>query len=186
MTRRTNRRTRTDSFPARLTALLLMMVAMAGVAGCAIQPDAAPRDIPEEDRGAFGANQGTGDEAAGTSLIFLLAPNDPGEAQLLRSVKREGSGSPNAIVRSLFAGPNPSELDAGIETAIPAELTLNSIRTSGQVSTVDVSDALDELDAVELALRRRTDRHHGDGARRSRCGVDPRRRRRSPVATRRR
>ena len=47
--------------PARVVATLV--IAVGGLAGCAIQPDAAPRDIPEEDRGVVRRRAtATGDE----------------------------------------------------------------------------------------------------------------------------
>ena len=41
------------------------------VAGCAIQPDGAPRDIPEDEQRDVGALPATGGAATGSSLIFL-------------------------------------------------------------------------------------------------------------------
>ena len=123
---------------------------LAGLAGCAIQPDAAPRDIPEEDRGSFGAEIPTGDVTAGSNLIFLFAPSEPGTPQLLRSAMRDVPSTVAAVVRSLLAGPNRTEREAGADTAIPATLRTNAVRTPGRVATIDVNDALDELDADDL------------------------------------
>ncbi len=133
--------------PLRVLAALFTLVLFA--VGCAIQPDASPRDIPEEDRGAFGADEVTGGEAGGSALIFLLAPPQPGGEQLLRSVMRD-VGTTSAAIRALFAGPNSAELADDLDTAIPTDLELISERTLGRVSIIDVNDALDELDAVDL------------------------------------
>ena len=130
--------------------LVGVLVVAAGLVGCAIQPDAAPRDVPEEDRRFFAGETATGDEAAGTSLIFLLAPNQPGETPQLRSAMRDVPSESLAVVRSLMSGPNDSEGAAGIGTAIPSELVVNSADRFGRVTTVDVSGALDEIDAVDL------------------------------------
>jgi hypothetical protein len=127
----------------------LLLVAVAGLAGCAIQPDAGPRDIPEEDRGSF-AERPTGDEAAGTSLIFLMAPNEPGEAPQLRSAMRDVAPAPQAVVRSLMAGPNATEREAGLDSKIPTDVIVNDVSTLGRVTTVDLSAAFDEIDAVDL------------------------------------
>ncbi len=131
---------------------LLAAVTVVAVAGCSIRPDAAPRDIPEEDRGVFGADVATGDEAAGSNLIFLLAPPDPEQPQQLRSVLRDVPSSPAAVLRSLLSGPNTSEQDDDLGSALPPDLLVNSVRTFGRVATIDVNSALDELDAVELRL----------------------------------
>jgi Sporulation and spore germination len=133
-------------------AVLLGASAVLAVAGCSIQPDAAPRDIPEEDRGVFGADVATGGEAAGSNLIFLLAPVDPDEPQQLRSVLRDVPSSPRAVLGSLLAGPNTSEQNDDVTSALPADLLVNSVRIFGRVATIDVNNALDELDAVDLRL----------------------------------
>jgi Sporulation and spore germination len=135
--------------PFRVLAALAALVLFA--AGCSIQPDASPRDIPDEDRGAFGADEATGDEAGGSALIFLLAPPASGGEQLLRSVMRD-VGTTSAAVRALFAGPNSAEQADELDTAIPPDLVMNSERTLGRVSIIDVNDALDSLDAVDLRM----------------------------------
>ena len=136
----------------RSRAAVAAIVLMTAVAGCAIQPDAAPRDIPEDDQSTAGPEDATGDVAAGSSLIFLLAPNEPDEPQLLRSVMREpGSSDTSAVLRSLLSGPNRTERSEGIETAIPPGLVFSSPpRMSDGTLTVDVGEGLDELDAVDL------------------------------------
>jgi spore germination protein GerM len=136
----------------RDAVVLAGLAVLLGVTGCAIQPDAQPRDISEEDRGAFGEDVATGDEAAGTSLIFLLAPNEPGEIQLLRSAMRDVPVPVDVtpVLRSLLSGPNADEREAGIDTDIPVDLVLNTESVLGRVSMIDVNEALDELDAVSL------------------------------------
>jgi hypothetical protein len=134
------------------TALLMASLLLLGVAGCSIRPDAAPRDIAEEDRGAFGADVATGDEAAGSNLIFLLAPLDPNQPQQLRSVLRDVPSKPGSVLGSLLSGPNTNEQNDDVASALPADLVINSVRTLGRVTTIDVNSALDELDAVGLRL----------------------------------
>lgn len=127
-------------------------IAAGALISCSIQEDTAPRVIPQDQRGVLGADLATGDEAAGSNLIFLLAPRDPDEPQHLRSVLRDVPSSPAAVLRSLLAGPNASEQTAQIDTSLPPNLTLNSVRTLGRVSIIDVNEALDELDPVDLRL----------------------------------
>jgi hypothetical protein len=136
--------------PGRRRLAVVTVGLLAVLAACAIQPDAAPRDVPEEDRGSFGAVTATGDVTAGSSLIFLSAPHETGTPQLLRSAMRDVAPTPEAVVRSLQAGLNQVERAAGYDTAIPTTLEVHSIRTPGNVSTIDINDALDELDAVDL------------------------------------
>lgn len=140
------------TLPKRSRAIVVILLALSALSGCSIRPDASPRDIPEEDRGVFGADVATGDEAAGSNLIFLLAPLDPDQPQQLRSVLRDVPSSPAAVLRSLISGPNTSEQQDDLASALPADLALNSVRTLGRVSTIDVNSALDELDAVGLRL----------------------------------
>jgi spore germination protein GerM len=70
-------------------------------------------------------------------------------------VLRDVSNDPAAVLDSLFAGPNVTERDEGLDTAIPADVELVSRpRTVGQVLTVDVNDVFDALnpDSLQLAV----------------------------------
>jgi spore germination protein GerM len=131
----------------RLVAALTVVVA--GAASCAIQPEAAPRDLSAERTVVFG-EPATGDVAAGRNRIYLLAPAGVGGSQLLRSVPRDVPTGPRAVLESLFAGPNADERQAQIDTAIPASVELLSTRTIGRVLTVDLNDAFDDLTTVGL------------------------------------
>ncbi|HUS42516.1 MAG TPA: GerMN domain-containing protein [Ilumatobacteraceae bacterium] len=132
--------------------LVLAAVALA-LAGCSIQPDASPNDLPDEVANVFG-DPATGDEAAGTNRIYLLAPTDLDAPQRLRSVQRDVLTAPRSVLASLFAGPNGSERDALIDTAIPSDVELLDARSVGQLLTVDLNDAFDELtpDGLRLAV----------------------------------
>lgn len=134
----------TRSLPTLIAALLV-------IAGCSIQPDASPNDLPAERAEVFG-DVATGDEAAGTNRIYLLAPPDPEEAQRIRSVQRDVTSTPRSVLSSLFAGPNATERDALLDTAIPAEVELLDARLVGRLLTVDLNDAFDELTPEGLRL----------------------------------
>jgi spore germination protein GerM len=58
------------------------------------------------------------------------------------------------VLESLFAGPNSSERDAQLDTAIPSDVELLGARSVGEVLTVDVNDVFDELtpDGLRLAV----------------------------------
>ena len=131
-----------------LPVLLAMPVV---VAGCAIQADSSPRDITDADQVAFGADPATGGAAEGSSLIFLVAPHEPGQPALLRSVMRDVDPDLTPVLRALFDGPNTSESSGDLTSAIPTALDLNEeARQTGRTWIVDVNDGLDQLDAVDL------------------------------------
>ncbi len=135
----------------RIAALLVV-----ALSACSIQPDASPNDLPAERADVFG-EPATGDEAAGTNRIYLLAPTDPEAPQRLRSVQRDVLSTPKPVLDSLFAGPNASERDSQLDTAIPAEVELLTARQVGPLLTVDLSDLSDvfgELtpDALRLTV----------------------------------
>lgn len=132
------------------TLLPMLFAALMAVAGCAIQPDGQPRAIPGDQQGGFGADPLTGGATAGSSLVYLLAPREPGDPQLLRSVMRGVTPTLSAVLRALLKGPNTDEGGNGLSTAIPAGLELNSASAVGQRWVIDVNEGLDQLDAVEL------------------------------------
>ena len=123
------------------------------IAGCSIQPDASPSDVPQEQASIF-SDAETGDVAAGSNIVYLLAPSEPEGPQQLRSVSRDVPAAAAAVLRSLFAGPNEEEREEELDTAIPSDLELLSARTVGQILTVDVVDAFGELtpDGLRFAV----------------------------------
>ena len=139
------------SQPGRwLTALSVLVLTLSA---CSIRPDASPTDLPPERADVFG-EPATGDEAAGTNRIYLLAPADPEAPQRLRSAQRAGPTAPESVLASLFAGPNATERDSQLDTAIPTDVELLSAPRVGQVLTIDLSDVFDELtpDGLRLAV----------------------------------
>ena len=131
----------------------MTLIALAAFTGCSIQPEASPNDLPDERAKVFG-EPATGDEAAGTNRIYLLAPPDVEAPQRLRSVQRAVPTAADSVLESLFAGPNADERDAQLDTAIPADVELLDARPVGQVLTVDLNDVFDELtpDGLRLAV----------------------------------
>ena len=136
-----------------MKVMLVLAVAAIAIAGCSIQPEGAPNDLPDERADVFG-DPATGDEAAGTNRIYLLAPTDLAAPQQLRSAQRDVPTAAASVLASLFAGPNQSERDAQIDTAIPADIELLAARSVGPVLTVDLNDVFDELtpDGLRLAV----------------------------------
>lgn len=131
--------------------LLVAVGAILAGAGCGIEADSGPRDIPEEL--VASDIQVSDDEAVGTSRVYLLAPSDPDEPPRLRSVLRDVANDPDPLLRSLFSGPNTDEQEAQLGTALPREIELLSApRTVGSVLTVDVTDVFGELTTGALRL----------------------------------
>jgi hypothetical protein len=136
----------------RTVAIRTLALLIAGVlaAACGIEPDSSPRDVPDEDR--IGVMVVTGEEATGTSRIHLLAPSDQDEPSRLRAVSRDVPNDPQALLSSLFAGPNADEQDQRLGTAIPRDIELLGTRSVGQVLTIDVTDVFGELTPEALRL----------------------------------
>ena len=132
---------------------MIAAVALVATSGCSIQPEASPNDLPAVRADVFG-EPSTGDEAAGTNRVYLLAPTDPDGPERLRSVQRDVPASPASVLASLFAGPNAAERRAQIDTAIPTEVELIAARPVGDRLIVDLSDSFDELtpDGLRLAV----------------------------------
>ena len=129
----------------RLAALI---VAGAAVTGCGVQPDAAPRDLPEEERTIAVDVGPSGSDASGASRIFLVAP---GEERLLRSVPRQAA-TRTELIEVLLAGPNDDELTEQYSSYIPPSTELISPpRTQGQVLTINLSGGIAELSGQNLA-----------------------------------
>jgi spore germination protein GerM len=142
--------------PRRATHLggaLVAALALGAVTGCAIRPETMPNDLSEDRVVVFG-DATSGDVAAGTNRVFLLAPADGDDPQRLRSVPRAVPASPTALLESLFAGPNVQERSARLDTAIPSGVSLLGARTVGTTLTIDVTDGFDDLtpDALRLAV----------------------------------
>jgi hypothetical protein len=125
---------------ACLTSALLL-------AGCALNPDAAPRDLPADEQILVPSQTATGGEAEGPDRIYLGAP---GEDRLLRSVPRD-TASREDLIEILLAGPNEDELDQQYTTFLPANLELLDTFKQGTILFLDVSEELTELTGQPLS-----------------------------------
>ena len=129
------------------TRLVCLAALLSSAAACGVQPDSAPRDLPEAEQGLETSDESSGDIAAGADRIFLIGPGDD---RLLRSVQREAD-SASDLVRTLLRGPNDDEIEAQFTTAIPSTTELNEAPTiQGQNLTVDLTDDIIELDTQSL------------------------------------
>lgn len=125
--------------------LCVLVVALGLVGtGCTIDPDDVPRDVPDAERSL--ALVGEGSEAAGGERIYLIGPGDD---RLLRSVPRDAV-TRDELMRTLLRGPNDDEIAARYSSVIPPTTELLSIRTQGQLLTIDLTDELTELNTPAL------------------------------------
>jgi spore germination protein GerM len=134
----------------RLPALVVVVVAMTA---CAVAADEAPRDIePNRLEGAveteaIGANL----RAAGTERIFLVV-DLPGLPTRIEAVARDVGDDLGARTAALLAGPTADEFIDQFRSAIPAGLTVRSVRRVGPRVTVDVSNEVQALSGDSLVL----------------------------------
>lgn len=135
----------------RRAIVLACMLALLGA--CAIEPDAAPRDVPEAQRGQFNVLP-TGGAAAGSSRIFLVTAATEDAPQRLRSVLRNEPDDPLSILESLLAGPNRGEQEDQLSTFLPDDLEILDVQPRGRILTIDVNDAFGELsnEALRFAV----------------------------------
>ena len=131
--------------PSAAAAIVLLLAA-----GCAIQTDTTPREIPEGDRIPLEVVEPSGGEAEGSTRIFLVEGGD-GERRL-RSVLRRVDGRPVAVLAELFKGPNPEEEARGLRSELPGGLRLNGARPLAGTLNVDVSSEILDLPAASLRL----------------------------------
>lgn len=122
--------------------------AVAG-AGCAIQPDNAPRDIPSAERGQLDPVP-PGPEATGQSRIYLVTDGSGGDSELRTVLRDVEPLTPEAVLTTLIAGPNQGELDAGMTYAVPPSSTLHSAALAATTLNVDLSGEILELPGSSL------------------------------------
>lgn len=121
---------------------------LVALAGCGVEPEASPRDLPEDEQELNVSDPAADTSATGASRVYFIGP---GEERLLRSVQREAS-SEFELMEILLQGPNEEEAQAQYDTAIPATTELLSASTLAGpgVLTVDLSSDFEELDTQAL------------------------------------
>lgn len=128
----------------------VVLLALSGIVGCAIQPDSAPRDIPDDQREQLDQSGPGAGQATGAGRVFLVVAEEDGRTRLRSVLRNASDGQP--LFEALLDGPNVGELNAGLASALPPELSLNSARLTGLTMNVDVSDDILELGGNELRL----------------------------------
>lgn len=127
------------------------VVGLTLLAACSIQPNSAPRDIPEDQRAQLDVSEGAAGPAEGTGRVFLLRDVSENEEPRLISVQRQAS-TPEPVIEALLEGPNEAELNAGLTTALPPELELGSVRQSAGTLIIDVSEEMLDLTSGDLRV----------------------------------
>ena len=134
----------------RPVATVIATLALTLATGCAIQTDSEPRDIPPDQRSQLDEAGAEPGQATGAGRVFLVVAGDEG-VPALRSVLRNASdGEP--LIAALLDGPNDEELDDGLTSALPPDVTLNSARLVAGTMIIDVSENILELNSIELRL----------------------------------
>jgi Sporulation and spore germination len=136
----------------RSRRVVVLAAVVVGLGGCGIGTDSAPRDVAPTERGLTANAASDGDDAGGTSRIYLVAPSEAGDPSLLRSTARDVAAGAGPLITSLLAGPNDEELASRLVTNIPQETQLLSARPSGDVLVVDVTPEITELSGELLVL----------------------------------
>ena len=154
----------------RIAGVAVVLVALA--ASCSIGNDESPRDVPPADRKDLGSDAGQPAGAAtGTARIYLLSPEIAGEARTLQPAARDVSESPAGVLQALLEGPNPTEIDNQVRTALPVGTKLLHTQMLGNVLLVDMSSELQQLsgevliDAVGQIVLTATELQGVDGVR---------------------
>jgi spore germination protein GerM len=128
--------------PGRLAALVVSVTLLAG---CGVQPDSSPREVPDDDKAQL-TGASSGGVASGADRIYLVGP---GDERLLRSVSRDAA-SPDDLISILLRGPNEEESAAQYASVIPSTLSLLSTRLQTSVLYLDVTQELTELSGSGL------------------------------------
>jgi germination protein M len=136
---------RAVSTPSRWR-MALAAVALVTVAGCGVEPEASPRDLPEDERELNVSDPAADTSATGASRVYFIGP---GEERLLRSVARE-AGSEEELIEILLQGPNEQEVQSQYDTAIPATTELLDATLLAGVLTVNLTSDIEELDTQAL------------------------------------
>lgn len=134
-------------------SLAAALAATLTLVGCGISSDDAPRNVPlaEQEQLGIASDRSAGD-ATGTARVYLLSPEVAGQALALQAVARDVDETPTALLQALFAGPNASEVDSQLRTALPTGTDLLSARIQGGTLRIDVSQGLLQLSGQVLVV----------------------------------
>ena len=133
--------------PRRIGVVVLLVLA---AASCSIDAESTPRNIAVRDRRDLSAFDQVAGAAVGSGRIYLLSPEIIGQPRTLQSVARDVGDTPADAMRALFEGPNTTELQALLRSAIPPGTRLIDVAQDGPELVVNVSDELQQLTGEAL------------------------------------
>ena len=128
-----------------LSALALLLVS------CGISTDDEPRDIADRGQASIDTSAATSAGAtAGSARIYLLSSEVAGQSRTIEAVARNVRNTAPAVFEALLSGPNATELDQQLRTAIPAGTRLLGTRSADGVLAIDLSDEIEQVTGDEL------------------------------------
>ena len=134
-----------------LTRLAAVGVIVVAATSCSIDAEGTPRDIAKNDQGDLQADfdQPAG-AATGSGRIYLLSPEVTGQTRTLQSVARDVGDTPIDAMKALFEGPNTTELQGRLRSAIPPGTRVLDVSRNGGELIVNVSSELQQLTSEAL------------------------------------
>lgn len=133
--------------PRRIGVVVLLVLV---ATSCSIDAESTPRNIAVRDRRDLSAFDQVAGAAVGSGRIYLLSPEIIGQARTLQSVARDVGDTPADAMRALFEGPNTTELQALMRSAIPPGTRLIDVTQDGSELVVNVSNELQQLTGEAL------------------------------------
>jgi len=134
----------------RLAALLVGTLTIA-LAACSISPEGSPRNIAARDRRDLSTSfDPVAGAATGSGRIYLLSPEVLGQPRTLQSVARDVGDTPDDAMKALFEGPNTTELQAMLRSALPPGTRLLDVGLDSGVLIVNVTSDLQQLTGEAL------------------------------------
>lgn len=130
----------------RACVVPVTLLALVAATGCGIEPEASPRDLPDDEQELNVREPVADPSATGASRVYFVGP---GEGRLLRSVQREAA-SEQELIEILLQGPTEQETQAQYDTSIPATTELLDATTLARVLTVNLTSDVEELDTQAL------------------------------------
>lgn len=133
------------------STILFVIIAAVAASACAVGTDGSPRDIDPaariELRNATDQAAGVG---SGRARIYLVSPDSSSAPQKLQPVSRDVSETVSDLVQALLGGPNATELNGQLRTALPNGTKLLSTSIRGSTATLDLSGDLQSLSGNSL------------------------------------
>ncbi|MBM3799561.1 MAG: GerMN domain-containing protein [Actinobacteria bacterium] len=132
------------------SAPLTLAIGSLVLIGCGLNPDSAPRPIPDVEQRALVDIEFADVGTTGSGRIYLERTDETGRS-FLTSVRRELSLDPQTVMTALLTGPTEAEQQEGLRTAVPRDTTLLSARyVATDLVKVDVSSEIFQATGDDL------------------------------------